>query len=81
MQSYRLHQHLGPNDALAAYADIDWNPRVSKPVNPSLENNMSACAVIAYNLTETVQETKAGCHSLDTRVGCIEIWDVRGDPD
>ena len=80
MQSYRLHKDLGPYDGLAAYADIDWNPRVSKPVNRSLENNMLACAVIAYNLTATAQDKKAGCHSLDTRVGCIEIWDVRGDP-
>ena len=77
MQSYRLHHHLGPHDGLAAYADADWNSKVSKPVNPSLENNMDACSVFAYNLTATVQETKAGCHSLDTRVGCIVIWDVR----
>ena len=77
MQSYRLHHKLGPNDGLAAFADGDWNWKVSKPADPSLENNRAACSVFAYNLTESVQETKAGCHSLDTRVGCIVIWDVR----
>ena len=80
MQSYRLHKDLGPYDGLYSYADPDWNPRVLKPVNPSLENNTLACAVGAYNLTATSQDKKAGCHSLDTRVGCIMIWDVRGDP-
>ena len=82
LRSYRLHKDLGPNDGLAAWADIDWKPDVSKPVDPRLENNRyPACAKSAYNLTATVQDTKAGCHSLETRVGCIVIWVVTDDVD
>ena len=74
LQSYRLHKDLGPRDRLAAWADQDWRPDVSKPVDPSLENKRSACELPAYDLSATVQEKKAGCHSLDTRVGCLMFW-------
>ena len=72
LQSYYLAMDLGAHDAMGAYADINWNLDVFKPIDPSLDGDQNfACAQYAYDLTGALGTD--GCHTLNNTVGCIMI--------
>lgn len=72
MLSYSLSDDVGDDDELSVWADIDYDPTGSKPVDLSLNGDTeAACAQFVYNL-EGDMRTK-GCHTLPKVVGCMIV--------
>lgn len=70
LRSYSLSAEVGSDDILSVWADMDWDPTGSKPVDPSLNGNTNAaCAQFVYDLEDA--DTTKGCHTLPNVVGCM----------
>ena len=63
LKSYYLHSDIGPGDVLSTFDPI---------ADPSLENSLNLACAQSDNNAFDVKGT-AGCHSLESRVGCIMI--------
>lgn len=73
MHSYSLSDDLDTDDqVLAIYAGLNYDATGSNAIDPSLNGNTdAACAQSLYNAEG--KQTKAGCHTLPTIVGCAII--------